>query len=368
LGQSQVVAYIERLARDCDIDLISFEKPGDPPDATAARLAGCGVSWHPLAYHRRPPVASTAIDVVRGSRRIAQLAAQSEGQVILHARSYVPALMAHRAKLGRHHPFLFDIRGFWPDERVEAGLWRRNGALHRVAKRCEQLFFAEADAVVTLTEASIPQIRRWMGLNDAPVEVIPTCVDLERFDLNSRGDRGPRIVWAGTVGPRYDFQAGVALARELGLPLTVLTREVGDARAGLHGVDAEVRSVAPGEIPGEFASGDIGLSTMLPTFAKLASAPTRVAEYLAAGMPVAALAGVGDLDRLLEGSDVGVALPDSSSESVKVASAKLRSLAGDPSTPARCRKLAEERFSLEEGVARYLDVYKRMLWKGPAPG
>ena len=137
LGQSQVVAYLERLAADCVIQLISFEKPGDDRAPVRARLADCGVAWHPLVYHRGPPVASTVLDVVRGTRRIKQLAAGIEGTLILHARSYVPALMALRARLGERARFLFDIRGFWADERVEAGLWRRDGALHRIAKRYE---------------------------------------------------------------------------------------------------------------------------------------------------------------------------------------------------------------------------------------
>ena len=89
----------------------------------------------------------------------------------------------------------------------------------------------------------------------------------------------------------------------------------------------------PSEIPAEMAAGDIGLSTMLPTFSKLASAPTRVAEYLAAGMPVGALAGVGDLDRLLSEARVGVTLRDSTPESIAAAAADLRSLAADPDTP-----------------------------------
>ena len=74
LGQSQVVAYLERLAAECDIQLISFEKPGEDPVAVGERLADSGVSWHPLAYHRRPPVASTALDVLRGAHRIRTLA------------------------------------------------------------------------------------------------------------------------------------------------------------------------------------------------------------------------------------------------------------------------------------------------------
>ena len=55
LGQSQVVAYLERLAADCDIDLISFEKPSDDRDAVGARLAESG--WvgirSPITARRR---------------------------------------------------------------------------------------------------------------------------------------------------------------------------------------------------------------------------------------------------------------------------------------------------------------------------
>jgi hypothetical protein len=46
---------------------------------------------------------------------------------------------------------------------------------------------------------------------------------------------------------------------------------------------------------------------------------------------------------------------------VKVAAAELKSLARAPETAVRCRKLAEERFSLDEGVHRYLSVYTMML-------
>src|SRR4051794_10973408 len=164
LGRSQVVAYLERLAADCDIDLISFEKPDEDRGSVSETLASAGVAWHPLAYHRRPPVVSTALDVARGTRLLRRLLARAEGPVIVHARSYVPALMALRARRAAGFRLLFDIRGFWADERVEGGIWKR-GALYRLAKHYEHRFFAEADAVVTLTRRSVEQIREWMGSN-----------------------------------------------------------------------------------------------------------------------------------------------------------------------------------------------------------
>lgn len=360
LGQSQVAAYLERLGADCDIRLISFEKPGDDRKLVGARLADAGVEWHPLDYHGRPPVASTAADVIRGTRRIRELAVQMEEPVILHARSYVPALMAQRARLGDLGRFLFDIRGFWADERVEGGIWRRQSPIYRLAKRYERRFFAQADAVVTLTGSSVSQIRMWMGNNDATVDVIPTCVDVNRFSGPRSDDRSARVMWAGTVGGWYDFPTGVALAQEVGLPLTVLTPQVDEARATLNGFPAEVKSVPVDRIPDELAPGDIGLCTVRPSFSKLASAPTRVAEYLAAGMPLAVLAGVGDLDELVGSERIGVSLEGRDSSSIEAAARELRSLSADPGTPSRCREVARRRFSLDRGVATYLQLYRRL--------
>jgi glycosyltransferase involved in cell wall biosynthesis len=361
LGQSQVVAYLERLARVCDIELISFEKPSDEREAVGARLASAGVGWHPLGYHRRPPVASTAFDVWRGTRRIKELASRIEGPLIVHARSYVPALMALQAGLGQRARFLFDIRGFWADERVEGGIWRRQGPLYRLAKRYERRFFAEADAVVTLTRASVDQIRAWMGSNGATVDVIPTCVDVDSYAESTRGDRPARVVWAGTVGGWYDFATGVALARQIGLPLRVLTRQVDEARNALDGLAAEVKSIPAGRMPEELSPGDVGLCTVRPSFSKLASAPTRVAEYLAAGMPLAVLTGVGDLDELVAAERVGVSLSESDPSSIEAAAEELRSLSADPATPARCREVARRWFSLEHGVESYLALYRRLV-------
>ena len=53
LGQSQVVAYLERLAPGRRIHLISFEKAADWSDqnrrsAIGERLRSAGIAWHPL--------------------------------------------------------------------------------------------------------------------------------------------------------------------------------------------------------------------------------------------------------------------------------------------------------------------------------
>ena len=59
LGQSQVIAYLERLAGNRRIHLLSFEKSQDWGDIqrrrrVRGRLQAAGIYWHPRRYHKSP--------------------------------------------------------------------------------------------------------------------------------------------------------------------------------------------------------------------------------------------------------------------------------------------------------------------------
>jgi glycosyltransferase involved in cell wall biosynthesis len=359
LGRSQVVEYLRRLATDCAITLISFEKATDSRDAVRKVLEAAGIEWIPLRYHRRPPVLSTLWDIFRGAV-VAARASQMASTQIVHARSYVAGVMAMLAGRRRTWTFLFDIRGFWVDERVEGGLWRRGGGLYRVAKRCERSLFASADGVVTLTEASVPQIKRWLRDRQIPIKVIPTCADVDRYASTPRAAQ-PRVVWCGSIGTIYRFEQSLALADALGLPLAVFTRQTALARRALRGRTADVRFVPYDNIPEELAEGDIGLCLIGSGFANLARAPTRIAEYLAAGMVVAVSPDIGDTDALVRDHDVGAIVDLADPTSLRHAVGRLRDLLSDPSAPMRCRSLAKCRFAADRGAYEYLQLYHRLL-------
>jgi glycosyltransferase involved in cell wall biosynthesis len=360
LGRSQVLGYLTRLASAYDITLISFEKADEARTRVHDELIEVGIDWIPMRYHRRPAVLSTMLDLLAGRRALIGAARRRE-PAIVHVRSYVPALMALLARRRTKGKLLFDIRGFWVDERVDGGLWRPGGLLYRVAKRCERRFYAEADAIVTLTQASVTQVRVWAGARPVPIQVIPTCVDLQRFARRPERPGGPHVVWIGSIGTWYRFDLTARLASALSLPLTVVTHQASLARRMLAGYPASVRSVAPDDVSSQLFAGDIGLCLIASSFSKIASAPTRFAEYLAAGMPTIATPGVGDLESLVEDHQVGVVLRGEDDRSVADAAERVRALAADHETRERCRRLALEQFDIDAGTARYADVYSRMI-------
>jgi hypothetical protein len=97
----------------------------------------------------------------------------------------------------------------------------------------------------------------------------------------------------------------------------------------------------------------------------MARAPTRFAEYLAAGMVIAASPGIGDLDALIREHRVGALVDGEDEESLRVATEELRRLSEDPEAPVRSRALAYSVFSLETAIRSYLSLYEDLI--RPAP-
>lgn len=118
-----------------------------------------------------------------------------------------------------------------------------------------------------------------------PITVIPTCADVARYRVTRPRPDGPRLVWVGSIGTWYRFDLAVSASRATGLRLRVLTGQRDAAAREARG-DAEVGWVPHETLHEALHEGDVGLCLYKTGFSRLACAPTRFAEYLAAGMPV----------------------------------------------------------------------------------
>lgn len=374
LGQSQVLAYQERLVRDNPVHIVSFERPEDWRDverreAVAERMRSAGIVWHPQRYHRKLSLLATLWDIIVGAVVGLRLV-RRYGLDIVHARSYVPSVMALVIKRMTGAKYVFDMRGFWADERVDAGLWSRDGRMYRVAKRFERCFLLGADHVVSLTHAAVRVMRGFDYLRGGlpAVTVIPTCADLTRFAPSTARRDGFVLGYVGSARTWYLFDAAVACFAQLlrvrpEARWLILNRNEHDyireriVAVGVPMAAVEIRSVEHAEVPAQMARMHAGVFFIKPLFSKQASAPTKLAEFLGCGIPCLGNAGVGDMAGILESERVGIALEEFDSDSLDRGIQALIALATAPDTQARCVEAANRYFSLEEGVARYRSVY-----------
>lgn len=379
LGQSQVLAYLEHLSGEYDITLLSFEKPEDTRDsdrlqAIGTRISAASIRWKKLRYHRRPSGPATAYDILRGTVMGIYLA-RRHGVRIIHARSYVAAVMALAIKRIGGARFLFDMRGFWADERVDGGLWPRGSMIYRISKAFEKRFFLAADAVVSLTEAGAREIRRFDYLEDSmpPITIIPTCADLELFRPDGAQNLEPfTLGYVGSVGTWYLFDEFLAFFKTLkdvrpDAKLLIVNRNEHEviakqiAEAGIAPADVEVVKADHRAMPAFIARMTAGTALIKPVYSKIASAPTKLAEFLGCGIPCLGNSEVGDMAEILEDDNVGVVLRTFDEAARVDAVDKLIALTKDPMLSDRCVETAQKRFSLRQGVADYRRVYETML-------
>ncbi len=381
VGATQVVPYVEALGRQgFALDVLSFEKPADlrseRVEPMERRLAAAGVRWIRERYHGTPTLPATAWDVWRGRRIVGRHARRRRGLVV-HARSVMAGLMALPSHRDGGARLLYDARGFWTAERVESGRWRDASPVTRMAWKAEAALHREADVIVHLTHAAADGVRRLVPEGSLPpIEVVPTCTDLDAFRLPHGDDEvaelrarfglgaGPVAVHSGTLTGWYRgrdtigvLRAFVAATRGTAL---VLTRQVEAARALADDAGAEVivRSAAPEDVPAWLRACDAGVALVRPTFAKTASAPIKVGEYLAVGLAAAVGGGVGDLSAQLDGSPIAAAVPED--EPVERVGRRLAEMARHPERRILARALAERYYALSDGVRRYAALYRRL--------
>jgi glycosyltransferase involved in cell wall biosynthesis len=381
LVRTQVVAYLAGLSeRGHTIHLLTFETERldrRRRRALRAEMAAAGIAWHGLRYHKRPSLPATIFDTLTGAALGSWLVARHRLDAI-HARSHVPLAMGLLVRALTRRRLIFDIRGLLAEEYVDAGRWVRSGAPYRITDRIQRAGLRRADGFVVLTE----RVRRVLFGEEprARVHVIPCCADFDRLapgesiDVRDRlglGDR-PVMIYVGKLTGVYmdeemaDFFA-VAVRQRPDLVFLVLTQSRADSivaelrRAGLP-EDAHRITAAPAtEVGAYLAASDFAICFCHPKPSLIASSPTKIGEYLAAGLPVVSGPDVGDTDTILRNERAGAVVDAFTASEYERAAADILAMAGDGKARERCREVARRVFSLRDvGIARYDALYREI--------
>ncbi|WP_159038545.1 glycosyltransferase [Brumimicrobium mesophilum] len=387
LGQSQVLPYLSGLAKKgINIHLVSFEKKEFSNDIPRIKKL-CeenGVVWHPQNYTKKPPLISTVKDI-RRMKKVALSLHEEVGFNLVHCRSYIPAIIGRLLQKKMDLKLVFDMRGFWADERIEGGIWDKKSPIFKRAynffKRKEIEFFNESDAIVSLTNNGKQEIESWDNIpNHPPIEVIPCCADLEHFrsdKVDSKTVNEKRIQlgiskddfvlgYVGSIGTWYmlpemlDYYA-VLRQQKSKCKFLFISREPKEnivnlaLEKGIPENEIIVTGTTHNEIPTYISLFDFSIFFIRPTFSKKASSPTKQGELMALGIPIICNAGVGDTDLIIKDSHAGIVLESLNKESYEACNL-------DPSEYDKdeIRAGAEKWYSLKNGVEKYFGIYEKL--------
>ena len=392
LGRSQVIPYIEELAdRGHNIHVISCEKKhiSTKERTIVDRLfTQKNIQWHPLPFSDHPSGLSKLLDVYR-IKKMARRLHKQENFDFTHCRSYIAALAGLELKKKYGVRFVFDMRGFWADERLEGKIWNDKNPAHLLAyryfKRKEKLFFENADAVVSLTQSGKDVIETLFGKGvKNKTTVIPCCVDTELFSREkvatdflqqlkkklNIGDKDFVLSYLGSLGTWYMIDEMLIFFKKLLIlyPQAKFLFISGDdpnyikIKARKLQIEEEriiFSKALREEVPAYLMLSTLSMFFIKPVFSKKASSPTKQAEIMSMGIPVVCNSGVGDTDLIFAGNDVGLVLKDFSEAELERVVRELDKILN--LDPVQIRNKAIQLFNLDQGVEKYHTIYSEIM-------
>jgi glycosyltransferase involved in cell wall biosynthesis len=391
LGQSQVLPYLIGLSKNgYRFTLISFEKPGRFESGQQAINNICnenGIEWHPLKYTKKPPIFSTIMDIYFMKSKISALH-KNKNFDIVHSRSYISALIGLWMKSKWGTRMIFDMRGFWADERVDGGLWNLKNpifaSVYRYFKGKERELLENSDHTISLTNTARKEIESWYASEKfAPIEVIPCCVDLNLFDpstinalqvgtikskLQIEADQ-TIISYIGSIGTWYlleemvDFFGAFLKSNTNSIFLFVTKDDKEPIRKVFENKNIPVTSLRiisaeRDQVPLFISISDYSIFFIKPAYSKKASSPTKQAEIMAMGIPVICNDSVGDTSMVVEKYNAGIVIKQFSNEAY---CNDIQNLTTTSFDKVAIRQGAKEFFSLDTGVEKYSSVYEKIM-------
>jgi len=387
LGQSQVLPYIIGLTKKgYHFHLISFEKPDRFIAHKKDILQICeenNITWVPMLYTKRPPLFSTMWDVWRMKKKAFELNKEYSFSIV-HCRSYLSALIGLSMKRRFKTAFLFDMRGFWADERVDGNIWNLKNPIYRWVyhffKAKEKVFFSTADHIISLTNEGKKEILSWNGFENLTdkISVIPCCVDIVKFDKkrvstemlkvkkSELGISDSQFIlgYVGSIGTWYMLEEMLSFYKRSSKSLTnplflfVTKENENDIYRLSDNMDIPrkeiiVTSCYHNDMPLYMSLFNCSIFFIKPVYSKKASSPTKQGELMAMGIPVICNDKVGDTADIVRKYNSGLVI---SSEKIN------ESVISDYTfSESNAIEGAQEYFGLEKGVNTYGEIYKKII-------
>jgi glycosyltransferase involved in cell wall biosynthesis len=378
LGYSQVLKYLEKLSISHKINLISFEKKIDLRNQSQLNflIKKCNkhnISWYRLKYRSGFFGLGQLMNIFNLIFVPLKIFITRDIS-LMHIRSYMPGISIPLLKKIFKFKLIFDIRGFWPDEKHDRLNWSKQSLKYRFFKKLEHYLMSSSEYIVTLTNASKNIITKNFNLPLASVIVIPTCVDFNEFKRIEHSARpcSLNIGYLGSVDTAYDFTKFCFLISQLlevyegSIHLKVLTNQSAEDVSALipkkilPQLKLEVKYVERAKLSEEISSFDFLGFCLKENFSIVASMPTKIGETLACGVPIVCNSFNSDIDRLLEDNEAGM-IYDFKKNLSEIQIKKLFDLLENKNTALKCSWVANEYFSLEKGASKYLNLYSQTI-------
>lgn len=369
LGYSQVLKYVETLSTDYPITVVSYEKPHNLKNKLEVKKISevfkrKKIKWIQHIYHKQPIIPATLYDLLVLTKTLFIERFLFKANVV-HLRGYVLGIPLVFLNRFLRFKIIFDIRGFWPDEKVDRDGWDRNSYKYKFMKFIERKLFYNSKKIVTLTKMSKDIICKNFNIDNYKISVIRTCADKIEPSKSKKSTK-LNFGYLGSTGRAYNFQETLVFFTKLKLSekigkLYVFTaddhKEVNKAiaKSGLKLNHIVIDYVDRKHIENAFKRFDCLLFNLKSNFSISASMPTKIGESLSSGTPVVCNDFNKDIQEISSYANACKVIDFKNADPKDIIE-----FIEKTSSFERCKDTYLKFFSLENGVKEYREIYRNI--------
>ena len=282
----------------------------------------------------------------------------------------MPSIICYYLNLFFKIQYLFDMRGFWIDEKSDRKNLSKNNISYKYIKYLENKILQNSSQIISLTNQAKGIIQIKNRIDKEKIHVIPTCADMEKFHRNKKLNNKNDLIFCylGTIDGAYDLEIVLNYFNKLNQEynnsyLKILTNQQFKLKKILHKYNKNknitFNSVNNEKIVNYLNDVDFGIFYLKDNYSIKASFPTKISEYLSLGIPIITNPYNLDVIKIIEQNKIGILIDFHKLEINNDLKKYLEIKNNYPKISKECVLYCKNNLSLDVGVEKYIQVYKK---------
>ena len=371
IANSQILPYIIFLSKNYNITIYSLEKNYNLKKKNL--LEKCfkklNITWVHETYNYNN-LFSLVISLIKFNFNFFFLLSKIEHKLV-HIRSFPSFFLVLGSIYLSKIKIIYDIRGFWIDEKIDRFNWKQNSLKVKLLKSINNYFIKKSNIIITLTDDS-KRILSQKFINKEIVN-IPTCVNIYKFNENSVFKK--KVLNFGHLGSiqyAYDFNKILFffkkyLSIESKAKLFIYSSDSKNLilkylnNNNIESKNYEIQNINHSKIHLFMKNIDFGIFYLKKNYSIRASFPTKIGEFFSSNIPILCNNFNEDINQIFNNNKIGVFSNFKNDIDIKKLYYNINSIYLENFNNKFARKYSEINLNLETSKIQYLSLYEKLI-------
>ena len=375
VGFSQIYNYLVNIKINYNINLISFEKKEKLNNSKDINnfnknLYYNNIIWNIKKYYNTPKNLSTIINFLIGFFVCFKLLIFKKIKVI-HIRGLPSGIMIFPLMYFFTFKIIFDMRGFWAEEKADRANLKRNSISYKLLLFIEKKLLFNSEYIICLTNESTSYLKKkYDFLKNKNFVKIPTCVDMKRFKIKNQINKKKIIFsYLGSIDTAYDIDPVLNFLdkiskRNVSYKIYFFSKKTKKLINKLKNFNISkenysIKELNYHQVPKYLTKTDIGIFYLKKNLSIKASFPTKIAEFLACGIPIICNDFNKDITNMIIKNKLGIIM-NFNNENITPTLNQIKIKYINSKKSFTCRQYANNFLSLNSGILKLESIYDKL--------